>query len=173
MLTMRVILWALVVSIVAPIYASVVHAAEDEVADRRETELRSAASSKDPAALRELGCFLYARGYTRSVADAKEAFELIRDAAIAGDDTASLYYSVYVRRGYRTEKNEDEADKIAMTLLKKIREGRSAQFPMAVAAAFEIQSSRCGFGDPMTYGLFLNADNICHNIKGEKPEWCG
>lgn len=174
MRTLRGLASTLLIALVGSAFVvSVARSAEAEITDPREKELRAAAESKEPAALRELACFLYDRRRYGSIRARTESFELLRDAAKAGDDIAVLYYIGYLRYGYHAPKNEDEADRMAMTLLTKIRRGQSPHFSSSVAAALEVKSGRCGFSDFTTQDMFMEADNVCLNIKKPKPVWCG
>jgi TPR repeat protein len=171
MLTMRVLFGVLLASTAALVCSPASYGQEGEITDRREIELRSAASSSDPAAVRELACYLYNKRQ-RSPANFAEAIALTHQAAQGGDDLASLYAAIYLRYGMRSSPNEDEADRILMNLITKIREKRSVQFPTTMDAVKEISTGRCAPRDVIAVSYFMNVDKICRSIKGAKPKWC-
>src|SRR5690242_19327563 len=103
-LLLSVAAFALTTAILTPLC----HGAEREITDPREKELRAAAANEDPAAIRELACYLYynTRKAPENLAD---AIAFMRQAADAGDDLASLFAASYLHFGLRGKPDEDAA----------------------------------------------------------------
>lgn len=130
---------------------------------------REDARQRGPEALLDVACALYARSGMHGSA---HAFGLMREAAEAGSDTAALYLSTYLRLGVGTKKDEDAADKIIVTLISKIRDKRSRDFPSTSDAAKEVYAGRCGPSDLVTSRQLSRADTLCDTIEEPKPLWC-
>ena len=124
---------------------------------------RDKAAEQGPVGLRELAC-LNAIG--------RNAFLIMREAADAGDDIATLALSSYLRYGVGTKMDIDAADRLVMKLIIKIRASESAQLPTLYEAARIIYSGRCAPMDIVTARSLTLLDENCRAIEGVKPPWC-
>jgi hypothetical protein len=145
-------------------------AAEDKPRPDGFIQDRADALKRGPEGLLDLACTLYDRA--RRANDPVHAFDVMREAADAGNDTAVLYLSAYLRFGVGTKKNEDEADKLLLGLVAKITGKRSSAFPTLAAAAKEIYSGRCGPSDIVTSHGLANIEEACSSTKDSRPAWC-